>query len=86
MRLLAPTLLSRRCGSFLCVDVGRFSFNEGGNPNNVVWVDDHHLMLLPKLLNDREEDAAQHGQTSTIVVLHIPFPVSQIFRALPGTW
>ncbi|CAN0465020.1 unnamed protein product [Ectocarpus sp. 12 AP-2014] len=52
----------------------------GWHRNTVVWVDDYHLMLLSKPLHGRKEDASQHGQTSTIVVLHRPFPVGQIFR------
>ncbi|CAN0398909.1 unnamed protein product, partial [Ectocarpus sp. 13 AM-2016] len=52
---------------------------EGGHRNNVMWVHDYHLMLLPKLLSDREKDATQHRQTSIIFFLHIPFPTSQIF-------
>ncbi|CBJ31301.1 Trehalose 6-phosphate synthase, family GT20 / Trehalose 6-phosphate phosphatase [Ectocarpus siliculosus] len=55
---------------------------ERGHRNNVMWVHDYHLMLLPKLLSDREKDATQHRQTSIIFFLHIPFPTSQIFRAL----
>lgn len=45
--------------------------------NDVVWVHDYHLMLLPKLLRDREMGI------KIVFFLHIPFPTSQIFRSLP---
>lgn len=46
--------------------------------DDVVWVHDYHLMLLPKLLRDAEL------KISIVFYLHIPFPTSQIFRALPS--
>jgi trehalose 6-phosphate synthase/phosphatase len=46
-------------------------------PNDIVWVHDYHLMLLPSLLRERMPKA-------TIgFFLHIPFPSSEIFRLLP---
>ena len=49
-----------------------------------MWVHDYHLMLLPKLLSDREKEVSPTHQrrTSIIFFLHIPFPTSQIFRYL----
>ena len=44
---------------------------------DVVWVHDYHLMKLPKLLREA------HLKISLVFYLHIPFPTSQIFRALP---
>lgn len=46
-------------------------------PDDIIWVHDYHLMLLPRLL--REITAA-----STIgFFLHIPFPSFEVFRLLP---
>jgi trehalose 6-phosphate synthase/phosphatase len=49
-------------------------------PEDVVWIHDYHLMLLPQLLREQRPDA-------TIgFFLHIPFPSFEIFRLLPQTW
>jgi len=46
-------------------------------PNDIIWIHDYHLMLLPKLLRERLPKA-------TIgFFLHIPFPSFEIFRLLP---
>ena len=45
--------------------------------DDIIWVHDYHLMLLPKLIRDRLPD-------STIgFFLHIPFPSFEVFRLLP---
>jgi trehalose 6-phosphate synthase/phosphatase len=46
-------------------------------PDDVVWVHDYHLMLVPALLRQRIPDA-RIG-----FFLHIPFPSSELFRILP---
>ncbi len=47
------------------------------DPDDVLWVHDYHLMLLPKLIRD-------NLQNSRIgFFLHIPFPSFEIFRILP---
>ena len=46
-------------------------------PNDLVWVHDYHLMLLPQMLRDELPDAAIG------FFLHIPFPSSEIFPVLP---
>jgi trehalose 6-phosphate synthase/phosphatase len=49
-------------------------------PDDVVWVHDYHLMLLPGMLRK---------QLPTIPIgffLHIPFPGFEVFRLLPGRW
>src|ERR1700733_918717 len=46
-------------------------------PNDLIWVHDYHLMLLPRMLRDRLPDAAIG------FFLHIPFPSSEIFPVLP---
>jgi len=46
-------------------------------PNDIIWIHDYQLMLLPKLLRERLPKA-------TIgFFLHIPFPSFEIFRLLP---
>jgi trehalose 6-phosphate synthase/phosphatase len=49
-------------------------------PDDVVWVHDYHLMLLPRLLK------ARRPQLSVGFFLHIPFPTFEVFRLLPGEW
>ncbi len=49
-------------------------------PDDLVWVHDYHLMLLPRLLKQRAP-TLQVG-----FFLHIPFPSFEIFRLLPGKW
>jgi len=49
-------------------------------PDDVVWVHDYHLMLLPRLLK------ARYAQLSVGFFLHIPFPSFEVFRLLPGEW
>jgi trehalose 6-phosphate synthase/phosphatase len=46
-------------------------------PNDLIWVHDYHLMLLPRMLRDALPDAAVG------FFLHIPFPSSEIFPVLP---
>ncbi|KAM9956116.1 hypothetical protein ACTFIW_005972 [Dictyostelium discoideum] len=46
-------------------------------PNDLVWVHDYHMMLLPEILKQKKPDA-RIG-----FFLHIPFPSSEIFRVLP---
>jgi trehalose 6-phosphate synthase/phosphatase len=46
-------------------------------PDDVIWIHDYHLMLLPKLIREKMPDA-------TIgFFLHIPFPPFEIFHLLP---
>jgi len=49
-------------------------------PDDLVWVHDYHLMLLPRLLRERRP-----GQRIGFF-LHIPFPSYETFRLLPGRW
>jgi trehalose 6-phosphate synthase/phosphatase len=49
-------------------------------PDDVVWVHDYHLMLLPRLLKTRQP------QLTIGFFLHIPFPSFEVFRMLPGEW
>lgn len=49
-------------------------------PEDVVWIHDYHLMLLPQLLRDR------HPSAAIGFFLHIPFPSFELFRLLPMLW
>jgi len=49
-------------------------------PGDIVWIQDYHLMLLPKLLHDRNADVPIG------YFHHIPFPSFEIFRMLPSKW
>jgi len=49
-------------------------------PEDLVWVHDYHLMLLPRLIRERFPD------TAIGFFLHIPFPSFEVFRLLPATW
>jgi trehalose 6-phosphate synthase/phosphatase len=49
-------------------------------PDDVVWIHDYHLMLLPKLLRDKKP------HVPIGFFLHIPFPSFELFRLLPMTW
>ena len=49
-------------------------------PDDVVWIHDYHLMLLPQLLRENMPDI------SIGFFLHIPFPSFELFRLLPVKW
>jgi trehalose 6-phosphate synthase/phosphatase len=49
-------------------------------PDDVVWIHDYHLMLLPKLLRDKKP------HVPIGFFLHVPFPSFELFRLLPMTW
>lgn len=49
-------------------------------PDDVIWVQDYHLMLLPKLLK------ARRPHLPVGFFLHIPFPPYEIFQLLPQGW
>ncbi|WP_161522258.1 trehalose-phosphatase [Bifidobacterium xylocopae] len=44
---------------------------------DTIWIQDYHLMLLPKMLRER------YPQASIGWFLHVPFPSAEIFRSLP---
>lgn len=50
---------------------------EIAEPDDVIWVHDYHLMLLPKLIREKLPDA------TILFFLHVPFPSFEIFRLLP---
>lgn len=49
-------------------------------PNDLVWVHDYHLMLLPKLIREK------FPEMPIGFFLHIPFPSHEIFRLMPRPW
>jgi trehalose 6-phosphate synthase len=51
------------------------------NDNDMVWVHDYHLMLLPQML--REELGNSRKNVRIGFFLHTPFPSSEIYRILP---
>ncbi|KAK6204774.1 trehalose-6-phosphate synthase [Scheffersomyces amazonensis] len=51
------------------------------NDNDMVWVHDYHLMLLPQML--REEIGNRNKNIRIGFFLHTPFPSSEIYRILP---
>jgi trehalose 6-phosphate synthase/phosphatase len=53
---------------------------EVAEPEDIVWIHDYHLMLLPKMLRDLSPDLRLG------FFLHIPFPSFEIFRLLPSKW
>ncbi|MDX2001084.1 MAG: bifunctional alpha,alpha-trehalose-phosphate synthase (UDP-forming)/trehalose-phosphatase [Chitinophagales bacterium] len=50
---------------------------EVAQPDDIIWVQDYHLMLLPGLLRE----ALPHNEIGFF--LHIPFPSYELFRTLP---
>jgi len=49
-------------------------------PDDVLWVHDYQLMLLPRLVRER------FPEMPIGFFLHIPFPSFEIFRLLPRAW
>jgi trehalose 6-phosphate synthase/phosphatase len=49
-------------------------------PDDVLWIHDYHLMLLPKLVREK------FPEMPIGFFLHIPFPSYEIFRMLPRPW
>ena len=49
-------------------------------PDDLLWIHDYHLMLLPKLVREK------FPELPIGFFLHIPFPSWEIFRMLPRAW
>ena len=49
-------------------------------PDDLLWIHDYHLMLLPKLVREK------FPEMPIGFFLHIPFPSWEIFRMLPRPW
>lgn len=50
---------------------------EVANEDDVIWIHDYHLMLLPELIREKLP------KVKIGFFLHIPFPSSEIFRLIP---
>jgi len=50
---------------------------ENANPDDIIWIHDYHLLLLPKLSREKLPNA------KIGFFLHIPFPSYEIFRLFP---
>lgn len=50
------------------------------NAGDIIFINDYHLMLLPRLLRDL------FPENQICFFLHIPFPHFELFRLLPGKW
>lgn len=48
--------------------------------DDILWIHDYHLMLLPELVRKKI------AKVRIGFFLHIPFPQLEIFRLLPGKW
>lgn len=48
-------------------------------PDDLLWIHDYHLMLLPGLLREKIPNPIAF-------FLHIPFPTFEVFRLLPRKW
>lgn len=51
--------------------------------NDVVWVQDFHLMLLPQMLREELSNKQRCVNLKIGSFVHIPFPSSDIYRILP---
>lgn len=51
------------------------------NDNDLIWVHDYHLMLLPEMLRSRLGNSVKNIKLGWF--LHTPFPSSEIYRILP---
>ena len=49
-------------------------------PDDMLWIHDYHLMLLPKLVREK------FPEMPIGFFLHIPFPSYEVFRLLPRAW
>ncbi|HXA45912.1 MAG TPA: bifunctional alpha,alpha-trehalose-phosphate synthase (UDP-forming)/trehalose-phosphatase [Candidatus Angelobacter sp.] len=49
-------------------------------PDDILWIHDYHLMLLPKLVRET------FPEMPIGFFLHIPFPNWELFRMLPRAW
>jgi trehalose 6-phosphate synthase/phosphatase len=49
-------------------------------PDDIIWVHDYQLMLLPQMIRQQRPDAMIG------FFLHIPFPSYEIYRLLPNEW
>lgn len=51
------------------------------NDNDLIWVHDYHLLLVPSMLRNRLQEQGKHCAVG--FTLHTPFPAGDFWRALP---
>ncbi len=51
--------------------------------DDVMWVHDYHLMLLPKMVTESQKANFGYRRSHVLFFMHVPFPTCQILRALP---
>ena len=56
--------------------------SELSDQDDILWIHDYHLALLPEQLTKFELETFGRRMTRKVFFLHIPFPTSQIFREL----
>jgi trehalose 6-phosphate synthase/phosphatase len=61
-------------------DLFRAAVLEALRPDDIVWIHDYQLMLLPAMLRER------FPRLAIGFFLHIPFPSVDVFRLLPNDW
>ncbi len=49
--------------------------------DDVIWIHDYHLMLVPAMLREKLGEKAKIG-----FFLHIPFPSFEVYRIMPSVW
>ena len=54
---------------------------EVANTDDIIWIHDYHLMLVPSIIREKLGNKAKIG-----FFLHIPFPSFEIYRVLPKPW
>ncbi len=54
---------------------------EVATDEDVIWIHDYHLMLVPSILREKLGDKAKIG-----FFLHIPFPSFEVYRTIPTSW
>lgn len=54
---------------------------EVAKEEDIIWIHDYHLMLLPQMLREKLGNKTKIG-----FFLHIPFPSFEIYRTLPKRW
>jgi len=78
-----PTYVSYKESSWRAYEKVNIRFFEAISPlvreDDVIWVHDYQLMLLPQLLRQA------HPLAAIGFFLHIPFPSHELFRTLPRT-
>lgn len=54
---------------------------EVADENDIIWIHDYHLMLVPQMVREKLGDKVKIG-----FFLHIPFPSFEVYRTLPIHW